>query len=237
MFVHWDLQADLLLESQGHGVGLRVLLLPRTALQVGIVVALAPSQPVALLVEPETRHEDEVQAACGAEDTGKGEWFLKETSHSQIWLLLSVTAVPPLNSSTAHASLENPKRTGHGQGANKNDLLLSKPIACLSTSPRKDVQKCPIPAKPHLAREILQGQNLRTYFFLSLSVRVTTHLPDQGPGTVTTGGGGGARKGPDGRQREGAEHPLPSPSPRGERPGCHTRGLSSPLRDIPEVQG
>lgn len=43
-----------------------------TALQVGIVVAPAPPQPVALLVKPETWHDDEIQSPCGEEEHTDG---------------------------------------------------------------------------------------------------------------------------------------------------------------------
>lgn len=87
MFVHWDLRANLFLESQGHGVGFHVLVL-RTALQVGIVVAPAPPQAVAVSVKPEARHEDEIQSPCGKEEHRDGsEWFLKEMDCFEIWVL------------------------------------------------------------------------------------------------------------------------------------------------------
>ena len=67
VLIHRDLEADLLFESQGQGVGFHILGL-QTALQVGVVVALAPSQTVSLFVEPETRHKDEVKSPYGKEE-------------------------------------------------------------------------------------------------------------------------------------------------------------------------
>lgn len=64
MLVHGDPEAHLLSESQGQGVGSALLLL-QTAPQVGVVVAPAPPQPVAISVEPQTWHEDEVKSPCG----------------------------------------------------------------------------------------------------------------------------------------------------------------------------
>lgn len=61
MFVHQDLDVNLLFEHQGHGVGRRLLvLLPGP--QVGFLVAPALPQPVTLFVKFEAWHEDEVQA-------------------------------------------------------------------------------------------------------------------------------------------------------------------------------
>jgi hypothetical protein len=67
MLIHWDLEADLLFEGQGHDVRLHFLML-KTALQVGIIVAPAPAQPVAIFVKPKTWYEDEIKSSCGKEE-------------------------------------------------------------------------------------------------------------------------------------------------------------------------
>lgn len=91
MLIHWDLGTDLFFESQSQGVGLHFLVL-HTALQVGVIVALAPPQSVAIFVKPEAWQEDEVKSTCGNRNVFRVSVGIARSLQNSIWVLFLITS-------------------------------------------------------------------------------------------------------------------------------------------------
>lgn len=92
VLIHWDLGTDLLFESQSQGVGLHFLML-HTALQVGVIVALAPPQPVAISVKPEAWQEDEVKSTCGNRNVFGISVITARSLQDSLWVLFLIISM------------------------------------------------------------------------------------------------------------------------------------------------
>lgn len=114
MLIHWDLGTDLFFESQSQGVGLHFLVL-HTALQVGVIVALAPPQPVAIVVKPEAWQEDEVKSTCGNRNIFRVSMAIARLLQNSIWVLFLITSTLFLISKEIYDLCEIMKQNQVGQ--------------------------------------------------------------------------------------------------------------------------
>lgn len=114
MLIHWDLGTDLFLERQSQGVGLHFLVL-QTALQVGVIVALAPPQPVAVFVKPEAWQEDEVKSPCGNRNAFGVSMVVARSLQDSIWALFLITSTLFLISKEIYDLCEITKENQVGQ--------------------------------------------------------------------------------------------------------------------------